>query len=61
MLSTTYIKLLPQVRHTYGILVSRPAHIWGAEMGINEHGVCIGNEALFTTNPKPSEEPALTG
>lgn len=29
-------------------------------MGCNEHGVCIGNEALFSTTP-PCAVPALTG
>jgi secernin len=34
--------------------------MWGAEMGCNEHGVCIGNEALFCVQPA-SLAPALTG
>lgn len=43
----TYIEI-EEVKEVYSILISRPSWIWGAEMGVNEYGVCIGNEALFT-------------
>ena len=39
---------IPQVPHTYANLGSSPYWSWGYEEGINEHGVVIGNEAIYT-------------
>ena len=54
----TYISI-PQVEHTHSVILCKPSWIWGAEMGVNDAQVAIGNEAVFTKTKRG--DPALTG
>ncbi len=54
----TYIEI-PEAAETYAVLLSQPTWMWGAEIGVNERGVVIGNEAVWTK--APLGPPALLG
>ncbi|KRQ86911.1 Peptidase family C69 [Caloramator mitchellensis] len=54
----TYIEI-PQTEETYDCILFKPSWMYGAEMGVNEFGVVIGNEAVFTKEKQGP--PALLG
>ncbi len=55
----TYIEI-DQAQETYAVFLSKPFWIRGAEMGVNDQGVAIGNEAIFSKIPA-SKNPGLIG
>ncbi len=57
----TFISI-PQPNTTvFSYIICRPFHMYGAEMGVNEHGVVIGNEAVFTRIKFKKSNSGLTG
>lgn len=47
MFKATHL-MVPQVAETYECVIGKSFWTWGAEIGFNEYGVAIGNEAVFT-------------
>jgi secernin len=51
---------IPQVAETYRVLGHSPWWVFGFEHGVNEHGVAIGNQTVFSKEPV-EEKPGLIG
>ena len=51
---------IPQVAETYATMGHSPWWVWGYEHGVNEHGVAIGNQTVFSQEPV-EETPGLIG
>jgi hypothetical protein len=58
-LRTQYLELADAGAAAF--LGSRPTWLWGVEHGVNEHGVAIGNEKLYTTGRPKARPEALLG
>jgi secernin len=48
-------RVIPQARETYGVLLDKSFWLYGGEIGVNEHGLAIGNEAVFSNRPSQGD------
>lgn len=46
---------IDQVASTYGVILSKPAWTWGAEMGANDKGLCVGCTSAWTKLCHPGD------
>ncbi len=60
-LRTTHIDVGAHLTDTLGCVLSRPEWGWGAEHGVNEAGVAIGNTTVYTTLDPRGAPDGLTG
>ena len=60
IVNCTFISI-PFLGKTHEIIVSKPFQMWGVEMGVNEFGLAIGNEAVFTKIKPKKTNNGLTG
>ena len=46
--------VIPQARATHELLLTKAFWTYGCEIGVNEFGLCMGEEAVFTTEMRRS-------
>ena len=58
-LRATHI-VIPQARETHEVILDKSFWTWGGEIGLNEHGLAVGNEAIFS-NAAERQDGLITG
>jgi len=58
-LDTQYLRIADE--GAYALVASHPTWLWGAEHGLNEHGVVIGNELIWTVDDPRAQPKGLLG
>lgn len=58
---TTYLEIDGRDGETFAVVGTRPAWMWGLEMGVNEASVAAGNATIYTTLDPRGVPDALTG
>jgi secernin len=52
--------VIPQALETHEVLLTKAFWTWGCEIGVNEHGLCMGEEAVFTRE-KDEDQDGIIG
>ncbi|MEM6765713.1 MAG: C69 family dipeptidase [Bacteroidota bacterium] len=60
-LAHTTFTTVPQVANTYEMILCKPFHVWGAEMGVNEHQLTVANTQVYTKVSISKNRQELTG
>src|SRR4030067_131249 len=53
--------VIPQAEETYEILLTKAFWTYGCEIGVNEFGLSMGEEAVFTTEMAKEDRDGLIG
>src|SRR3972149_7516454 len=53
--------VIPQAEETYEVLLTKAFWTYGCEIGVNEYGLAMGGEAVFTTEMAKEDRDGIIG